>query len=64
MTKHPHWSEKKQNDDADTEFFRHEGDCLGSACPVCGCCMHCDDDCSCTGCVDDPCLCSTKNGAA
>lgn len=37
--------------------FPHEGDCIGSLCPDCGCCMHTPTDQACDGCNDSDCLC-------
>lgn len=42
----------------------HGGDCVGTRCPSCGCCMHCitDDKCGCalTGpCPDRDCQCDS-----
>lgn len=42
----------------------HRGDCTGTLCPVCGCCMHCpliDDVCpACPGCSSTLCSCPTE----
>lgn len=37
----------------------HRGDCTGTRCPVCDCCMHCPRDfsCRCPGCDDPQCEC-------
>jgi hypothetical protein len=37
--------------------IEHVGDCNGSVCPGCGCCIHCAVDCPCEGCDDETCLC-------
>jgi hypothetical protein len=54
---HPHTKQQTGDD-----IFPHMGSCLGSLCPVCGCCMHCPADCGCMGCADFLCLCNEKNG--
>lgn len=36
----------------------HDGYCLGTVCPDCGCCIHCADDDHCDGCRDFDCGCS------
>jgi hypothetical protein len=37
----------------------HEGDCIDTLCPDCGCCMHCvGPDCCTGGCRDSRCGCS------
>lgn len=36
----------------------HEGDCIGSLCPDCGCCQHCVNSCPCVGCESEECMCS------
>ena len=43
----------------------HRGDCTGTMCPVCGCCMHCptneDGECpACPGCTSTLCQCPPK----
>lgn len=40
----------------------HSGDCTGTRCPVCDCCMHCEADdnhecLTCAGCLDVDCEC-------
>ncbi len=41
----------------------HRGDCTGTRCPDCDCCMHCprEGDC-CTGCTDSLCECREQGG--
>lgn len=41
----------------------HEGECVGTLCPSCGCCMHCGDNCQCGVCTDDLCACAFKEPA-
>lgn len=59
LREHPHTKQQKGDPDG---VFPHEGDCIGSLCPTCGCCMHCSKDCGCEGCADDICMCNEKNG--
>lgn len=39
----------------------HQGDCTGTLCPACGCCMHCAEDGHCMGtdgCAAADCYCA------
>jgi hypothetical protein len=49
-------------DPREIEGNPHGGDCTGTLCPECGCCMHCATDgaCGCDGCTDSLCRCPSE----